>query len=185
MFGGLDLSRNQEWVDATIKFAVDGFVGSQKIKAYPAMLKPIAATFIPELRRMSGHYQTARKVVIPILEARERIAAEACDFLQWMVEDAHEDEKAKEFIAEILLKMSFAAIHTSAATPMQLIYDLCMKPEYIDPLRNEIADTIPTYRTRLDKQDVAKLYKLDSIMKESLRFHPLLLSQASKGWLLT
>lgn len=180
MFGGLDLSRNQGWIDTTINFAVDGFVGSQKIKRFPSVLKILAAPFIPELRRMGEHYRTARKVIVPILRKRQDLDIQACDFLQWMTDDAHGGEQDKDFIAEILLKMSFAAIHTSAATPMQLMYDLCVNPKYVEPLREEIEQAIPEYRTKLDKHELSKLYKLDSIMKETMRFNPLLLGQFPK-----
>ena len=177
MFGGLDLSRSQRWVDATIDFAIDGFLGSQKIKRFPSFAKPLVAPFISELRRMSGHYRTAREVVVPILQRRDDSEVKECDFLQWMKDDACGEEQDEDFIAEILLKMSFAAIHTSAATPMQLIYDLCANPEYIGPLRTEIEQVIPDHQAKLEKLSLSKLYKLDSIMKESMRFNPLLLSQ--------
>ena len=92
-----------------------------------------------------------------------------------MADQAQGSEKDKKFIAGILLKVSFAAIHTSAAAPSQLIFDLCAMPEYIEPLRREM-ETAMTPDGVIDKQGFVKLVKLDSIMKESQRFNPLLLS---------
>ena len=96
------------------------------------------------------------------------------DFLQWMTDDAKGDEQDQTFIQ---LKMRFAAIHTSAATPMQLIYDLCMMPEYIGGLREEIESACAT-RSPTNKQALMQLPKLDSFMKESQRFNPLLLGKS-------
>lgn len=177
MFGGLALSRNRPWLDAMSDFASDGFIGAQKIKRYRRLFRPLVAPFIPELRRIHKHYDTARREIVPLLDAREKQATKPSDFLQWMVDDAQGEELDRNFIADILLKMSFAALHTSAATPMQLIYDLCVMPEYIAPLRAEVEEMLATHG-RMDKQGLLKLQKLDSFMKESLRFNPLLLSSS-------
>lgn len=93
-----------------------------------------------------------------------------------MAEDAKGDEKDLAFLASILLKVSFAAIHTSAAAPTQLLYDLCDMPEYIEPLRREIDQNLDE-NGFLGRQGFQGLTKLDSIMKESQQFNPLLLSK--------
>jgi hypothetical protein len=90
-----------------------------------------------------------------------------------MVEDAKGDEKDLAFLASILLKVSFAAIHTSATAPTQLLYDLCDMPEHIEPLRREIDQNLDG-NGLLGRQG---LTKSNSIMKENLLFNPLLLSK--------
>jgi len=94
-----------------------------------------------------------------------------------MSEQAKGSEQDKRFIAGILLKVSFAAIHTSAAAPSQLIYDLCEMPELQEPLRREI-DEVVDEEGNIPKTAFIKLAKMDSIMKESQRFNPLLLSES-------
>lgn len=174
MFGGSQLSHNGEWVGSTIKFAMDGFIGAQKIKKIPHILRPVAQYFIPELRKIEAHHATARRVIIPILKERENQPDKPSDFLQWMSDSAIGPEKDKAFIASIQLKLSFAAIHTSAAAPTQLLYDLCAMPQYIAPLREEIEANLPKdgFWT---KRSLLQLEKMDSFMKESQRFNPLLL----------
>ena len=176
MFGGTVLSENKEWIKASIAFAIDGFIGAQAIKKFPEPIKPIAQYFLPELRNIKKHYEAAERAAIPLLEQRERDGEKAMDLLYWMADQAQGSEKGKKFIAGILLKVSFAAIHTSAAAPSQLIYDLCAMPEYIEPLRREM-ETVMTPDGMIDKEGFSKLVKLDSIMKESQRFNPLLLSK--------
>ena len=176
MFGGLALSRNEAWLKATLNFASDGFIGAQKIKQYPPPLRRLASYFIPELWSIQRHYQAAREAIVPILKSRgaQSPKEKPSDFLQWMVDDAKEEEINPEFIADIQLKLSFAALHTSAATPMQLIYDLCSMPEYVAPLREEISNVLGS-KSPIDKQTLMHLTKLNSFMKESQRFNPLLL----------
>ena len=178
MFGGLALSRNEAWLKTTLNFASDGFIGAQKIKQYPPFLRPLVSYFIPELWSIRRHYQIARKAIVPILKSRgvQNPKEKPSDFLQWMADDAKEEESNPEFIADLQLKMSFAALHTSAATPMQLIYDLCSMPEYVAPLIEEIESVLGP-NGPIEKQTLMQLTKLDSFMKESQRFNPLLLGE--------
>ncbi|KAF2764143.1 putative cytochrome P450 [Teratosphaeria nubilosa] len=174
MFGGKELSENDEWVQASIQFALDGFIGAQAIKKYPVFLRPIAQYFIPALRNIAKHHRAAERAAVPLLARREQTGEQARDLLCWMAQDAKGHERDKKFIASILLKVSFAAIHTSAAAPSQLLYDLCCRREYIEPLRLEV-ESVLDIDGNVDKRGFDKLLKLDSIMKESQRLNPLLL----------
>ncbi|KAK1977251.1 putative cytochrome P450 [Colletotrichum cereale] len=174
MFGGTTLSRNREWIQSSIDFATDGFIGAQALKKYPEFLKPVVARFVPAIQNIKNHYAAAERAAIPLLRERAAAGTVAPDLLYWMAEDAKGDENDLAFLAGILLKVSFAAIHTSAAAPTQLLYDLCDMPEYIDPLRKEIEANVDEDGL-LGRQGFQGLTKLDSIMKESQRFNPLLL----------
>jgi cytochrome P450 len=174
MFGGKTLSENREWVQASIDFAMDGFIGAQKLKKYPSFLRPLAARFTPEITKIAQHYREAEKAAIPLIMERKRTGTKALDLLYWMDEQAKGHEADPKFLAGILLKVSFAAIHTSAASPSQLIFDLCERPEYIEPLREEYRKFMGS-DGMITKQGFLQMPKLDSIMKESQRFNPLLL----------
>ncbi|KAI1427219.1 cytochrome P450 monooxygenase [Xylaria sp. FL1777] len=177
MFGGPQLSRDEKWVSSTINFALDGFLVAQKIKAIPKILRPLMARFIPELKNISQHNQTARDIIIPILQARDHIGEneeKPRDFLQWMADEARGDEKDGSFLSKLQLTIGFVSIHTTAAATTQLLFDLCLMPEYIDILRSELHEVLQEYGA-LNKQALAKLVKMDSIMKESQRLNPLLL----------
>ena len=176
LFGGSRLSDNKEWVQTTIEFTKDVFVGAQKIKKIPCMLRPVAQYFIPEIRRIAKHHSTARRIIIPILKEREVEPEKPSDFLQWMSDSAVGPEKDKSSIASMQLNLSFTAIHKGTAAPTQLLYDLCAMPQYIEPLREEVQATLAehgsfTYRALLQME------MMDSFMKESQRFNPLLLGE--------
>ncbi|KAF5006787.1 hypothetical protein FDECE_6841 [Fusarium decemcellulare] len=174
MFGGTTLSHNQKWLEASVNFAIDGFFGAQKLKQYPEVLKPFVARFLPEVRRIASYYATAEEAAIPMLKDRQRTGEKVADLLCWMADQAEGEERQLKFLAGILLKVSFAAIHTSAAAPAQLIFDLCAHPEVIEPLRREL-DTVCGPDGQIGKSGFHKMVKMDSIMKESQRFNPLLL----------
>lgn len=178
MFGGTTLSHNKEWVQSSIDFAIDGFIGAQKIKKYPEFIKPLVARFIPEIQKIANHYAAAEAAAIPMLESRRRTGEKAMDLLYWMAEQAKDEEQDLKFLAGILLKVSFAAIHTSAAAPAQLLYDLCEHPEFIEPLREEVNNVIG-HDGLIDKSGFMQMVKMDSFMKESQRFNPLLLSECN------
>ena len=177
MFGGKVLSKNKEWVRTTIEYADAGFMAALKIKRYPYYLRYLVAPFVPEIQQIKRHHELARKVIVPIIHERERQSSKPADFLQWMIDGAKGSERNEDFIAEIQLKITLAALHTSAAPPMQLVYDLCHRPEIIQPLREEIENVMKEYSS-LNKQALMKMYKLDSFMKESQRHNPLLLCKS-------
>ena len=174
MFGGKALSKNKDWVRTTIEYADAGFMASLKIKKYPYYVRYLVAPFVSEIQQIKRHHELAREVIIPIIRQREVEQSKPADFLQWVIDGATGSERNENFIAEIQLKITLAALHTSAAPPMQLVYDLCHRPEIIQPLREEIENVMEEYRS-LNKQALMKMYKLDSFMKESQRHNPLLL----------
>jgi len=181
MFGGTALSRNKEWTQATIDFSMDGFIAAQSLKKYPEWFKPMAARFlVPAMHKVKSYSVTAERAVIPILTERASRGNDSNiidnDLLSWMTEDAQGGEQDFRFLADNLLKVSFPAIHTSAAATVQLLYDLCAMPEYIEPLCNEVQDNLDVTGSCISgRQGFQNLVKLDSIMKESQRFNPLLL----------
>lgn len=159
------------------EFAMDGFAAAQKLKRFPDFVKPIAQYFIPEMNKLHRHYATAKRLLVPLLTDPERERSKPMDFLQMMWDNATVEEKRAPSVSVIQLKVSFAAIHTSAAGPTQLLYDLCSRPEYVQPLREEMEETLAEEGS-LTKKAFVKMTKLDSILKESQRFNPLLLRKS-------
>ena len=178
MFGGSQLSHNEEWVRSTIKFASDVFIGTQKIMKVPQILRPVARYFIAELKEIERHHSTARRVIIPILQEREAQPNKPSDFLQWMSDTAVGPEKDKAFIASTQLMFSLAAIPKCVALCTQLLNDLCAMPQYIEPLQEEIEASLAEYGT-FTTQSLLLLEKMDSFIKESQRLNPRNLSTSS------
>lgn len=175
MFGGPKLSQNREWIDASLAFAHNGFNAAQKLKAWPDVLKPVGQHMISEIRSIKNTYEVAERALVPLLDERELTKEKTHDLLTWMYDQAQGVEKNKKFIAGTLLKVSFAAYHTSAAAPTQLLFDIAAMPEYIPPLLEEYDSAIRDQNGHINVKGFAQMVKMDSIMKESQRFNPLLL----------
>ena len=93
--------------------------------------------------------------------------------LQWLIE-AEIDNKGEglDRLPDMMVGLNFASIHTTSMVFIHALYDLTSRPEYVDPLRQEIESSLSsaggwTHGTLL------KMYKLDSFLKESIRCHPL------------
>jgi cytochrome P450 len=95
------------------------------------------------------------------------------DMVQWIMENSSPNDKSNAtYITSTQMLISVVAIHTTAMTMTQIIFDLLAHPEYIDILREEIRAVKPTEDEPWTKQKIAALAKMDSFMKESQRFRP-------------
>ncbi|KAK9426645.1 putative Cytochrome P450 [Seiridium unicorne] len=175
MIGGTAFSRDKDWLKAAIGFAHWSFDGAKKIKAWPELLRPVAAPWISEVRKeIPWSFHTSEKLAVPILEQRARDGEQPTDFMQFLKDVGKGPEKEDKFISKLLVLTAFASVHTSVSTIVDLIYDLCEHPEYCDILREEyqgIADAKGT----IPKTGFSKMVKMDSIMKESQRLRPVTL----------
>lgn len=54
----------------------------------------------------------------------------------------------------------------------QAVFDLTSRPEYIQPLRDEVEEVRKKHGNVWTKASVAGLRKMDSFLKESQRFRP-------------
>ncbi|EAA63242.1 hypothetical protein AN3274.2 [Aspergillus nidulans FGSC A4] len=176
MLGGKALSRNRDWTDTSINFTTDTWLASQQLKRYPAWLRPVIQHLLPEMGRVRRHFTVARQVICPIVQKRsesDNDTKKPLDLLQMLWEGAEPVDQTPEFMAYTALAISFAAIRTSSSVPTHLLYDLCARPEYIAPLREEIESVLREEGSIFTKAALNKLLKLDSFMKESQRFNPL------------
>ena len=179
MLGGKVLSRDTVWTSTSVNFTDDTWLAAQRLKQFHPLLRPIAQHWIPEMAKVRYHGEVAQRVIVPIMQERleqQRVLGEKwqppLDLLQMLWDGAYGNDKSPEFMAYTALAISFAAIRTSSSVPVHLLYDLCVRPEYIQPLRDEIESVIAEEGS-FTKAAFNKLVKLDSFMKESQRFNPL------------
>jgi cytochrome P450 len=150
-------------------------------------LRPVVALFLT----LPIRFRTRRfeKIIIPEIEkrladydARQRDPEEKSqspepnDFLQWTIKQAKDIGdpylwKPTTLAGRILL-LNFAAIHTSSFTITSAILELAAsKQEYIDELRAEIEGVLAEHGGEWNKRALAKMQKLDSVMRESARLN--------------
>ena len=68
--------------------------------------------------------------------------------------------------------MSLAVVHTSSTALCHGLYDLIVMPEYLAPMREEISHTLNRGWENATKASFDAQRRLDSFLRESLRFGP-------------
>ena len=131
---------------------------------------------------MHRDIQIAGKHIKPLLREREQRNADMgekgkpIDLLQMMTDGAKGPDSSHDFLSYATLSVSFASIHPIARSPAHLILDLCVHPEYIESLREEVETMLRDEGGMFTKAGLARLHKMDSVMKESRRFNPMVFS---------
>jgi cytochrome P450 len=89
-----------------------------------------------------------------------------------MTDSAEGKDKAPERLSHKVLFLCLASIHTSTMSICHALFDLCYRPEYVEPLREEIKQAMAE-EGGLTLSAINKMKRLDSFLKESQRLnHP-------------
>jgi hypothetical protein len=105
VFVGRPLSRDEEWIEASIKYTMDCVNARTEITKYPVYLRNFVAPFLPEIRRVKQYSARGGKLLEPVLKAalaREREEKKSIDdsedeqgtFVSWVLK--HTTSKARE-----------------------------------------------------------------------------------------
>jgi cytochrome P450 len=179
VFVGPKICRDEDWIEASIAYTLDTFMGSAKLKRWTLSLRPLLAFFFRETRRVKQHHATARRLLVPIMKARAQSQKDPKyvrpnDMIQWIMDQSSLEKNPPSFgkQAEMQLLIGLAGIHTTTLTCTQALFDLASRPKYIEPLREEVRRVMDEADGKLEKKDIAKLVKLDSFIKESQRMSP-------------
>ena len=163
----------------TITYTIDTFQGAEELRKYPTFLRRLVSYWLPQLRRVKESQATMERLLTPVV--RERIEQMNAgkelksDMTTWNIQNASPDKKADiTYQAHAQLLASLAAIHTTSMQSSHSWLDLAAHPEYLEPLREEIASVLATEPDGfLSKTSMPKLKKLDSFLKESQRHNPI------------
>ncbi|KIM22627.1 hypothetical protein M408DRAFT_282067 [Serendipita vermifera MAFF 305830] len=169
VFIGLPVCRDKAWIDLNINGAMDALKVSLIINLFPPMLRPIVGNLVSSADKRA---RTAAKIAGKYLEERvtQPEAERPNDFISWLLAYAPPDEHNAKDIAARIISVNFAAIHTSSMNVTHAIYWLLARPQYIEPLREEIVEV--TEKHGWTKEAIGTMPKLDSFMKECMRVCP-------------
>lgn len=108
-----------------------------------------------------------------VLEDRRALVAtgeapEYVDAIEWFKQIAN---GRRYNPVNVQLTLSFVAIHTTADTITQVMFDLAQNPEYIKPLREEVIAVLGNHGWK--KTSLYSMKLLDSVLKESQRLRPI------------
>ncbi|KAK4868764.1 hypothetical protein LT330_006966 [Penicillium expansum] len=182
MMAGDVLRENQEWLNVASNYAVNVGITILLLRPVPKYLRPIVAPFLPSVRMMKKQLRFAKDLFIPMIHER-RLAEQAKDpnytkpddFLQWMMDlggERDEDLEPETLAHHMLLLVTLAVTHTSTMALCHCLFDLVTKPEYIEPLREEMSRTLPDGWYNATQATLKEQSRLDSFLRESQRFAP-------------
>ncbi|KAJ6627498.1 cytochrome P450 [Mycena sp. CBHHK59/15] len=174
LFVGLPLCREPDYIKLNVDFAMDVIISGQFINMLPAFLRP---TFGPLLSPRKRILRRASKHLAPIVAERLRKDAELGkkyvdkpnDLITWLMDAAQGEERTVPALVQRVLFVNFAAIRTSTDTFTHILYDLAAYPQHVQPLREEVQRVVQS--EGWTKASLNKMYKVDSFLSESQRFH--------------
>ncbi|KAF2478137.1 putative cytochrome P450 [Lindgomyces ingoldianus] len=178
VFVGDSACRNPTWIKLCLDFPINIFATAFVMRLFPPFLHPMISWFLPTRYWLRQNLTLAKKLVTPIIKDHQIQATSNLDdrtvkgtLLEWMIENARGQEGNPETLSARLMILSMASIHSTSSAIAAAIFDLCTHPEYIGLLRKELLDVVGDSRG-FSKQDLNRLRKLDSFLRESQRFNP-------------
>lgn len=147
----------------------DGF------RLFPTYLHPMLGYVLPSRRKLQKCTKRIHEFLVPMINERRQRQAEGeeldGDIITWMMELANDREYPAENIAQRYIYTIIGSMHTVTAAVVDTIYDLCERPEYLEPLRQEVADVLK-HTDGWKRETGNKMLMMDSFMKEVQRLNP-------------
>ncbi|KAM0239606.1 hypothetical protein ACHAP5_008177 [Fusarium lateritium] len=179
VFVGPELCRKQEYLDAAVNYTIDVMTAAYVISYVPQWLRRIVAPFLPHIERLNKRLEEATSLLRPVIMARQEASYEAenvnpDDMLQWLIDSSstNGDVDVKK-LAEMQLSAIFAAIHTTSLVTTNAFYTLASMPELVPILREDVEQALQVTNGEFTNSSIQNMKKLDSFLKEILRFHTL------------
>ncbi|KAJ5545289.1 hypothetical protein N7461_007593 [Penicillium sp. DV-2018c] len=188
VFVGETISKDPEWIEVSVNYALDSFMAMRDLREWPSILRPIVCRFLPSAQKLRKHLRKARTIIYRELDRRALVRAgklpeedppRNADALDWYRETAEARNQLDFDQSCSQVGLALAAIHTTSNLLTNVLYDLAAYPEYIQPLRDEIR-AVAAEDGILKKTSLLKLKLMDSVMKESQRMHPVSLTSISR-----
>ncbi|KAL0932807.1 cytochrome p450 monooxygenase [Colletotrichum truncatum] len=191
IFVGLPLSRDKEWLATSINFAVDVSKSSAAMLRLNPSIRSFFLPYLPEVKHLLREKEKAYEWMRPLVkeyvqdqhefEQKPPQPGSKGAFISWIMKYLPQEQRTAETIGKRQILLSFAALHTTSITATFVIFDLLSRPQYIQPLREEIDQVIAKDgfskdedgHLYLSKSSVSQLKNLDSFIKESQRMSPL------------
>ncbi|KAH8703478.1 cytochrome P450 [Talaromyces proteolyticus] len=178
VFVGERLSKDPDWLQAIQDCTGGAFSSVPKLWRIHWLFRPFVAWSLPQLRAIRKHRAKATTLLRPILEERLEAMKDPKfkpppDLIQLVIDGSPNNKgNSLDYQVSAQIGTGRAALFTTASTVYHLLYDLCLRPEYIEPLRQEALEVGEVSMTRAN---VAKLAKLDSFIREAQRFNKFML----------
>ena len=174
---GQELARNEEWIRISVETTISTMQTAAAIREkYPPYLRWLASYFMTGPKLSLANRKRAAVILQPILLKRMTGKGDGSgysDGIQWLVAAAGARGKSVSELADEQLFLSIASVHSTSASLLSIVHDLATSAQYREEILDEIQGVQQEHGTTWTKASLAKLYKLDSFMKESQRVNPI------------
>ncbi|MCJ1352523.1 MAG: hypothetical protein MMC33_002507 [Icmadophila ericetorum] len=174
-FFGKDLARDKKFMHSALDYIEDTLKTAEVVRLLPKFITPLVGEALA--RRLSSH-AAVYNGLLPIAEQRlqektlEKLGQKVekhHDCIQWIMETSPKQNPwSAQRIVHELMAIWFGSVHALSTTISFAIHDLCLHPEYVEPIRQELES--PQYTAF--EQTAQGLPLLDSFIKESARLTP-------------
>lgn len=189
IFFGAPICRDPALVEVGMAYAQHVPQAALSIRLVTPVIRPLIAPFMT-LRARYNTYKF-RSITKPTIERRLKefdarqsdpeahkvLGSVPNDFLEWSIKQAKDTAEpalsSPAKLADRLLVLNFVSIHTTTFALVNVVLDLvCFNsPEVIGELRTEISSVLSEHGGHWNKRSLANMYKLDSLLRESMRLH--------------
>ncbi|PIL31304.1 cytochrome P450 [Ganoderma sinense ZZ0214-1] len=179
-FVGQPLCRDVQYLDAAVSFTSDLVKARMIINLFPESMKWFVSRFITgpskNLQRVMGLLMPVVYERVAQFKRREKDSTDTPnDMLQWILDEARERKESLDHVTMRLQVQNFSAIHTSLT---HALFHLLANPSIIPALREDIEEIAS--REGWTKAALDKMWKLDSLLRESQRFTGITVRKAMK-----
>ncbi|KAI0809677.1 cytochrome P450 [Xylaria sp. FL0064] len=173
-FFGKDLAKNEDFMTSALAYIEETLICAEIVRLVPKTLARLLGGIISrQVRSQKIIFDTLLPVAEQrCLEREQKRLGQAvprhADCIQWIMETSPTQKpwSAPRIVHE-LMAIWFGSVHALSTTITFAIHDLCLHPEYVEPLRAELLHGYDDFeRTGLG------LPLLDSFLKESARLTP-------------
>lgn len=179
VFIGSELCGSEKYLDTSINFTIDVMKAVFAVAFLPVWLRSVVTPMIPFVWTVYRRLQEANDLLLPVIKAR-RLAIrsgslhEPDNMLDWLImEQSKAGIEDDHDLVQKQLGATFASIHTTTQILLHTSYTLAAQPEIASMLRDEAREVLHRSSGEYTTQALQELKKLDSFMKELLRFYPL------------
>ncbi|KAH7262813.1 cytochrome P450 [Fusarium tricinctum] len=177
IFVGPELASDPDWQRVSRAYVTDYFAAVGEMHAWNPWLRNIVHWHLPHASACRAGLKRAREMVNKVVEKRRqeveiaKLNGQASptyyDALAWTLENPVGNEFEP---GDVQLALAMAALFTTTEVFRQVLIEIARRPEYVEPLREEIRGAIVD--GKITGASLVNMQLLDSFMKESQRQIP-------------
>ncbi|PGH14610.1 hypothetical protein AJ79_02945 [Helicocarpus griseus UAMH5409] len=173
VFVGTELCENEEFLKIAMDYAQAVVISAEMLRPFPDWMKWILVKAMPVTSYRRRATKFLSKIVQACLDGKlDENGNKPDNMVQWLVDAAPPVERNIPLIAERIMALNVASIHTTTMTFTGALYNLAAEPEqYIPALREEAIKHFQDGNINISKETLPKLYKIDSFLKEAGRYN--------------